>query len=68
VRLTRTIEVVSARPPFRALALNSVIAQLAEDGGPPEILLGLWGNVLEGTSLHFPRRHASDDIDPFLEW
>lgn len=68
VRLIQPIEVVSLRPPFPALARHSVIAQLDEGGGPPFILLGLWGNVLEGTNLRFLRRHASDDIDPVLEF
>jgi hypothetical protein len=49
------------------LQVDSLVTQLTEPGGPPFILLGLWGGVLDGRSLKF---NTAPDGDPSaaLEW
>lgn len=49
------------------LQVDSLVTQLAEPGGPPFILLGLWGGVLDGRRLSFGT--ATDaDMTAALEW
>jgi hypothetical protein len=43
------------------LQVDSLVTQLAEPGGPPFVLLGLWGGVLDGRRLGFG---AASDGDP----
>jgi hypothetical protein len=49
------------------LQIDSLVTQLAEPGGPPFILLGLWGGVLDGRRLAFG---TAPDGDPTaaLDW
>jgi hypothetical protein len=49
------------------LQVDSLVTQLAEPGGPPFILLGLWGGVLDGRRLAFG---TAPDGDPSaaLDW
>lgn len=49
------------------LQIDSLVTQLAEPGGPPFILLGLWGGVLDDRKLAFG---TAPDGDPSaaLDW
>ena len=49
------------------LQIDSLVTQLCEPGGPPVILLGLWGGVLDGRRLAFGSAHDGDP-SAALEW
>jgi hypothetical protein len=49
------------------LQVDSLVTQLAEPGGPPVVLLGLWGGVLDGRRLAFAT--APDGVpSAALDW
>lgn len=51
------------------LRLDGLIVQLADPGcGPADPLLGLWGNALDGRSLHIDRLPGSDDLAARLDF
>jgi len=68
VRLRVPIELAGANLKAPRMRLDSLVCQLAEPGGPPFIILGLWGGVFEGRRLAIDRVPNSDDLAARLEW
>lgn len=52
----------------KRLRIDSLVCQLADPGGPPFVILGLWGGVFEGHRLAIDRLQGSDDLRASLEW
>ncbi len=50
------------------LRLDDLVCQLADPGGPPFIILGLWGGPLVGRKLAVETAPGSDDLLARLEW
>ena len=50
------------------LRLDTLIVQLADPGGPTFPLFGLWGNAIEGRSIHVTRQPGSDDLAARLDY
>lgn len=67
-RLRMPVELAGRNPRGDRLRLDSLVCQLAEPGGPPAIILGLWGGVFEERRLRIQRQPHSDDLAAQLEW
>lgn len=50
------------------LRLDSLVVQLTEPGGPPYIILGLWGNALDGRTIQIARHPGSDELAAHLRF
>jgi hypothetical protein len=50
------------------LTLDSLVCQLADPGGPPFIILGLWGGALTNRRLVIDEEPGGDDVLARLEW
>lgn len=67
-RLRVPVELAGRDPKGDRLRLDSLICQLAEQGGPPYIILGLWGGVFAGRRLVVEPQPNSDDLQARLEF
>jgi hypothetical protein len=61
-RLRASVELAGRDPKGDRLRIDSLVCQLAEPGGPPYILLGLWGGALTGRKLAIDARPLSDEL------
>ena len=61
-RLRVPVELAGADLTADRLRLDGLVCQLADPGGPPFVLLGLWGNALDGRTLRVERRPGADDL------
>ncbi len=67
-RLKVTVELAGRDPKGDRLRLDSLVCQLAESGGPPYIILGLWGGVFTGRRLLVEAQSGTDDLTAKLEF
>jgi hypothetical protein len=67
-RLRVSIELAGRDPRGDRLRLDSLVCQLAEPGGPPYILLGLWGGAFTGRRLAIDDQAGSDELAAKLEF
>jgi hypothetical protein len=67
-RLRVPVELAGPAPGGPRLRLDGLVCQLADPGGPPYIILGLWGNALDGRAIRVGRRPGSDDLAAQLEF
>jgi hypothetical protein len=67
-RLRVPVELAGRNPRGDRLRLDSFVCQLAESGGPPAVILGLWGGIFEERRLQIQRQPNSDDVAAQLEW
>jgi hypothetical protein len=50
------------------LRIDALVCQLADTGGPPFTLIGLWGGTLTGRKLAVDAQPNSDDLTAKLEF
>lgn len=50
------------------LTIDSLVCQLADPGGPPFIILGLWGGPLTNRRLAIDEEPGGDDLLARLDW
>ena len=50
----------------KRLRIDSLVCQLADPGGPPFVILGLWGGILEGRRLAIDRLSGPDFEDDIV--
>ncbi len=67
-RLRVPVELAGRDPKGERLRLDSLVCQLAEAGGPPFVLLGLWGGAFTSRRLAVEPLPNSDDISARLEF
>jgi hypothetical protein len=67
-RLRVAIELAGRDPKSDRLRLNSLVCQLADAGGPPYVILGLWGGPLVGRRLAVEPQPSTDDLTARLEF
>lgn len=67
-RLRTSIELVGRNLKGDRLRLDGLVCQLAEMGGPPYVILGLWGGVFTGRKLSVELQPNSDDLQAHLEF
>lgn len=67
-RLRVPIELAGRDPKGDRLRLDSLVCQLADTGGPPFTLLGLWGGPFAGRKLAVEPQSSSDDLYARLEF
>jgi hypothetical protein len=67
-RLKVPVELAGHDPKGNRLRLDSLVCLLADIGGPPFTILGLWGGVFTGRKLVVETRPNSDDILARLEF
>jgi len=67
-RLRVAVELAGRDPKVDRLRLDSLVCQLADAGGPPFIILGLWGGVFTGRRLVVEPQPGSDDLAARLEF
>jgi hypothetical protein len=67
-RLKVSVELAGRDPKGDRLRLDSLVCQLADTGGPPFVLLGLWGGAFVGRKLAVEPRPNSDDLAARLEF
>lgn len=67
-RLKVAVELSGADLKAARLRLDSLVCQLAEAGGPPFIILGLWGGVFTGRRLAVEAQPGGDDLVARLEF
>lgn len=67
-RLRVPVELAGATPGGPRLRLDGLVCQLTDPGGPPYIMLGLWGNALDGRTIKVTRRPGSDDLSAQLDF
>lgn len=65
-RLRVPVELAGSNLKGDRLRIDSLVCQLAEAGGPPYIILGLWGGVFTGRQLAIEQLHTSDDLQARL--
>ena len=63
-----SVELAGRDPKGDRLRLDSLVCQLADAGGPPFVLLGLWGGALTGRRLAVEQMTNSDDLHARLEF
>ena len=62
------VELAGKNLKAKRLRIDSLVCQLADPGGPPFVILGLWGGIFEGRRLAIDRLPGSDEIQAILEW
>lgn len=67
-RLRVPVELAGRDPKGDRLQIDSLVCQLADAGGPPFTLLGLWGGTLTGRKLAVDPQPNSDDLTASLEF
>jgi hypothetical protein len=67
-RLRVPVELAGRDPRGARLRLDALVCQLADTGGPPFILLGLWGGAFSGRRLAVEPQPNSDDLIAQLEF
>ena len=67
-RLRVPVELAGRDPKGDRLRLDSLVCQLADAGGPPFVLLGLWGGAFTGRRLAVEPQPNSDDLHARLEF
>ncbi len=67
-RLRVPVELAGRDPKGDRLRLDALVCQLADAGGPPLILLGLWGGAFTGRRLAVEPQPNSDDLHARLEF
>jgi hypothetical protein len=67
-RLRVPVELAGADPKGDRLRLDALVCQLAETGGPPFIVLGLWGGPFTGRRLAVEPHPHSDELLARLEF
>jgi hypothetical protein len=66
-RLRVPVELAGRDLKAQRLRLDSLVCQLAERGGPPFVILGLWGGVFTGRRLAVdPQPAGGDDLSARL--
>lgn len=61
-RLRVWVELAGRDPKGDRVRLDSMVCQLADVGGPPYIILGLWGGVFTGRQLAVEPQPGGDDL------
>jgi len=61
-RLRVSVELAGRDPKGDRVRLDSMVCQLADAGGPPYIILGLWGGVFTGRQLAVESQPGGDDL------
>jgi hypothetical protein len=67
-RLRVPVELAGRDPKGARLRLDALVCQLADTGGPPFVLLGLWGGALTGRRLAIEPQPDSDDLVARLDF
>ncbi len=67
-RLRVPVELAGRDPKGDRLRLDALVCQLADTGGPPFILLGLWGGPYTGRRLAVEPQPNLDDLHARLEF
>jgi hypothetical protein len=67
-RLRVGVELAGRDPKGDRLRLDSLVCQLADPGGPPYIILGLWGGMFAGRRLSVGTQPGTDDLTARLEF
>lgn len=67
-RLKVPVELTGRDPKGDRLRIDGLVCQPAETGGPPFVLLGLWGGAFVGRRLAVEPRPNSDDLVARLEF
>jgi hypothetical protein len=67
-RLRVGVELAGRDPKGDRLRLDSLVCQLADAGGPPYVILGLWGGPLVGRRLAVEPQPGADDLTARLEF
>jgi hypothetical protein len=67
-RLRVPVELAGRDPKGDRLRLDALVCQLADIGGPPFTILGLWGGAFTGRRLAVETQTNSDDLFARLEF
>lgn len=67
-RLRVAVELAGRDPKGDRLRLDSLVCQLADTGGPPFVILGLWGGAFTGRRLAVEPLPGSDELTARLEF
>ena len=67
-RLRVPVVLAGTNPKGDRLQLDSLVCQLADPGGPPFIILGLWGGVFTNRRLVIDEESNGDDLLARLEF
>ena len=67
-RLRVPVELAGRAPRGDRLLLDPLVCQLADPGGPPVTLLGLWGGAFAGRRLAVDPDPAAGDLTARLDW